>query len=156
MDSGYSWTELVEMAIQVEKAGESYYRRAAAEMDGEMRSILRSLADAEREHAEVFHSLLPEGFGEGTKGISAEEAMPYVKQLVGASLLGYLADCRNIDGQMGEPREILEFALGFERETVKFYASLRDQVTKPGVVDRVISEERKHIDRIRKMIESLS
>ena len=156
MDSGYSWTELVEMAIQVEKAGESFYRRAAAEMDGEMQSILRSLADAEREHAEVFHSLLPEGLGEGTKGISPEEARPYVKQLVGTGLLGYLAACQDVGKQMGEPMKILEFALGFERETVRFYASIREHATKPGVVDKVISEERKHIERIRKMIESLS
>jgi rubrerythrin len=156
MASGYSWNELVEMAIQVEKAGEGYYRRAAAETEGELRATLKALADAERQHGEVFHSLLPEGFGEGTKGIPPGEAEPYVKQFVGANLLRYLEDCRDINRQLGEAREILEFAVGFEEESIRFYTSLCGQSTKPEVVDKIIDEERKHLKTVRKMLDSLS
>ncbi len=156
MASGFSWNELVEMAIQVEKAGEGYYRRAAAETEGELSATLKALADAERQHGEVFHSLLPKGFGEGTKGIAPEEAEPYVKEFVGANLLQYLADCRDIARRVGEPREILEFALGFEEESIKFYTSLRAQATKTKVVERIIAEERKHLETVRAMLESVS
>jgi rubrerythrin len=155
MKSGYSWSELVEMAIQVEKTGEKFYRDSAARSEGRSTEFFKELADAERVHAEIFYSLLPDGFVEGSKGIDAEEAKEYIGAIVGQGLLGYLrgSDATSFDSA----REILEFALGFEKESVGFYTSLKDHVTDASgpVVERIIAEEKKHIERIEAMLASL-
>ena len=112
MKSGYSWSELVEMAIQVEKAGEKFYREAAARSEGRPSEFYRELADAERAHAEIFYSLLPDGFVEGTKGMDPEEAQAYIGAVVGAGLLKYLKDANT--ASFDSARDVLEFALGVE------------------------------------------
>ena len=155
MKSGYSWSELVEMAIQVEKAGEKFYREAAARSEGRPSEFYRELADAERAHAEIFYSLLPDGFVEGTKGMDPEEALAYIGAVVGAGLLKYLKDADAASFESA--RDVLEFALGFEEESVGFYESMRDHVTDASgpVVERIIDEEKKHISRIEAMLASL-
>jgi rubrerythrin len=155
MKSGYSWSELVEMAIQVEKAGEKFYRSAAGKNEGRSADLFRELADAERVHAEIFSSLLPEGFAEGTKGIDAEEAKDYIGAVVGDALLKYLEGSEA--ASLGSGKDILEFALGFEKESLNFYASLRDYVTDATgpVIERIIAEENKHIARIQGMLADL-
>lgn len=155
MKSGYSWSELVEMAIQVEKTGERFYRDSAANADGRSAELFRELADAERSHAEIFYSLLPDRFVEGSRGIDSEEFMPYIEAIVGKGLLGYLKRCDS--ACFGPPRDILEFALGFEEESVKFYESVREQVTDATgpAVERVLAEEKNHIEKIRAMISDL-
>ncbi len=154
MKSGYAWTELIEAAIQVEKAGEEFYRKAADTVEGDVRESLRELAEAERRHAEIFLSLLPKGFGEGTKGISPEEAQPYIESLVNQTLLTYLNRCKEITRELRSITQILDFALGFEEESVRYYESLKEHVTTAAgpVVERVIAEERKHIDSIKAMM----
>jgi len=152
LKSGYSWSELVDMAIQVEKVGEKFYRNSAASSDGRSAEVFRELADAERSHAEIFFNLLPDGFVEGSKGIDSEESQPYIEAIVGRGLLGYLKRCDS--ACFGSPMEVLKFALGFEEESVRFYQNLREQVsdaTGPAV-ERVIAEERGHIERIKAMI----
>jgi rubrerythrin len=156
LKSGYSWTELVEIAIEVERAGEEFYRGASRSRDGPERESLLALADAERRHAEVFHSLLPKGVGEGTKGISARESRPYIEAIVGETLLGYLKECREPGTCLGSLSEILEFALGFEEESVTFYKSMLGHVTSAAgpTVGKVIEEEKRHIETIRSMMAS--
>ncbi len=157
MKSGYSWTELVGMAIEIERSGEKFYRGAAKKVGGGRADSFRSLADAERRHAEIFHSLLPKGVGEGTKGISPDEAGPYLEALVSQALLGYLRECEHPTKDLATPKEILEFALGFEDETIKFYQSLEEHVTGAAgpVLGKVIAEEKRHREQIGAMLTSL-
>ncbi len=156
MKAGYNWAEVVEMSIRIERSGESFYTNAAGLVDGQKtRDVLRALAQDERRHAEIFSSLMPRGFGEGTKGIKSEEAAPYLDVVVSQSLLRYLKEA---DGTgFGSPREVLEFALGFERDTVQFYESLMQYLTGAAepAVQRIISEEKGHIARIEELRRSL-
>lgn len=149
MKGGYSWTELVEMSISIEKKGERFYRDAAGDFDrGDIREVLGVLSDDERRHAEMFRSLLPER--EETRGIEIEEAMPYIEALIGSGVGGYL-EADDLRAEGGETVEqVLDFALGFEKETIIFYHSLRDLVVGDAgsALDDILAEERKHIERI--------
>jgi len=149
LKGGYSWTELVEISIGIEKKGERFYRAAADDFDqGDIREVLGGLSEDERRHAEVFRGLLPER--EETRGIGIDEAMPYIEALVSSGVGSYLeTDDLRADG--GETLEqVLDFALGFEKETILFYHSLRDLVVgeAESALDGILAEERKHIERI--------
>lgn len=149
MSPGYSRSELVEMAVQVERAGERFYRGAASKVQGAAaKELLATLASDERRHAEIFLQLLARGSMEETRGIAPEEARPYIESLVGTSVLGYLVDGKV--PSLESTRDVLHFALGFEKETLLFYYSIRDYLSSAAVtvIDRVISEEKRHVERI--------
>lgn len=149
MSPGYTRSELIEMAVQVERAGEKFYRGSASKVQGAAaKDLLGSLANDERRHAQVFLQLLAKGAREETRGITPEEARPYIESLVATSVLKYL-----VEGKVPSlvtTGDILDFALGFEKETLLFYYSIRDYLSSAAVtvVDRVILEEKDHVQRI--------
>jgi len=148
---GYTRFELVEMAIQVERAGEKFYRGSAAKAKGAAKDLLGVLAADERRHAEIFLQLLAKGAKDETKGIIPEEATPYIESLVGTSVLKHLVE--GSSPSLETTMQILEFALGFEKETLLFYYSIREYVTSAAatVIDRIIFEEKDHVRRIRSL-----
>lgn len=147
MSPGYTWSQLVEMSIEVERKGEAFYREAVGGAKEErVRTLLQALARDERRHAEMFRSLLPER--EETKGILPEESQPYIESIVRMSLQSYLSRAGEV--AKGSATEVLDFALGFEKETLLFYYSLRDYIARSALptIERIISEEKTHIQRI--------
>jgi len=149
MSPGYSPSELVEMAVQVERGGEKFYRGAASKVQGAApKGVFGVLANDERRHADIFLQLLARGSKQETRGITPEEARPYIESLVGTSVLKYLVEGK-VPG-LESTGEILDYALGFEKETLLFYYSIRDYLSSAAVtvIDRVISEEKRHVERI--------
>jgi len=154
VSSGYTWSQLVEMSIDMERRGEAFYREAVAEAHEErVKALLQALARDERGHAEMFSSLLPER--EETRGIVPEESQPYIESIVRTSVQAYLSRLGQV--AKGSSMEVLDFALGFEKETLLFYYSLRDYVARSAVptIERIIAEEKTHIQRIAALKSSL-
>lgn len=156
MKSGYSWTELVEISLSIEEAGEKFYTTAAHESGSDqVKEVLSLLADDERRHGKVFQDLLPDK--EETKGIGMEESMPYIQALVDTGIGRYL-DQDALEGDAGRGLEsTLDFALGFEKETILFYQSLSDLAAENAgsILDQIISEEKGHVRRIHGLQEEL-
>lgn len=147
MTSRYSLRELVEIAIQIENGGERFYRYSA-EKNEKLRDAFLFLADEEKRHATLFQGLLGPEYDES--GIDITEAIPYIRAIVDSTVLRYLLERREFPEKTGRVSEVLEFALGLEKESLLFYYQLLERIEerRKVVVEKIISEEKKHIEKI--------
>ncbi|RMG05982.1 MAG: hypothetical protein D6726_00280 [Nitrospirae bacterium] len=141
----YSVREVVEQAVRTERLGHDYYSDMAEKFkdDPDLSGLFKTLADKEVIHEKRFRELLdilgdetPEGW---------DEVSEYMRAVVESEFfLGSdkaLAKMNNI----ASIQEAVEFALGFEKETLHYYLALRRGVKERDIMDEIINEEQSHI-----------
>jgi rubrerythrin len=141
----YSISEVIEQAVQTEKLGYQFYTTMADRFkaDEDLKKLFEKLAAKEQVHEKRFSELKeisgtpePEGW---------EEASQYLRAIVESEFfLGShksLPDLKNVN-TVGAA---VNFALGFEKETLLYFHTIRDAVKEKDVVDEIINEEKSHI-----------
>jgi rubrerythrin len=152
MPAGFNADEVFEMAIQIEMNGAAFYRKAAGlQSDAENRTFLESLASMEDKHQEIFENMRKE-LPDKEKGGKVFD--PY------GELSQYLAAMADTHGGEGSPsaadaltgsetlEDIINTALGLEKESILFYLGMKDMVPPKYGQDKIediIKEERKHV-----------
>jgi rubrerythrin len=152
MAHDFNADEILDVAIRIEENGGRFYRKAAEfQSDKQNRKMLEKLASMEDHHKLTFEILKTR--------IAEAEKTSTVFDPLGESAQ-YLAAMADSHGGEGSPTaadslsgdesmvEILDIAIGLEKESILFYIGLRDMVPpKYGQdkLDQVISEERKHV-----------
>ena len=142
----FSFREIIDMAIQLEKNAETFYRAALTEMSTKsLEPVLLCLADEERNHADWFEKL---------KRV-AEEAEPRVQgeELSGPVLRNLVGDQKfsldEVDlSKIKSQEELIELAIEHEKDTIIFYQMLQSFIDDPETVkelNEIIDEENQHI-----------
>ena len=142
----FSIREIIDMAIQLEKNAETFYREALARVSTPtLEPILVCLADEEREHAEWFEKLkrvLEEAKAGGEEG-----------EISGAALRGLVGDQKfslaDVDlSKIESAEELIELAVEHEKDTILFYQMLQSFIQSPETtkeLDEIIAQEDQHI-----------
>jgi rubrerythrin len=147
----FTISEILDLAVQVEKNGEQTYREARVKMaDPSVASMLEWLAGEEAEHAESF-SRLREEIKESPVHTDLDEmAKRILRDVLGDQSFSLKeADFSKIE----DIESLLKLALEFERDTVLFYEMLQaflgeeDKETRASL-DGIIAEERAHIQAL--------
>jgi len=144
--------EVFEMAEQIERNAEKFYRQASGHAAGKnIKKTLLSLADMEHKHIETFQEMRKELSGR-EKGSTVfdpdNEATMYLQSM---------ADMRSYEGRISPTQQltgnesteqILNIAINSEKESVVFYSGIRNSVSaKAGKdkVEKIIAEELNHL-----------
>ena len=152
MDYSFTADEVFEVAILIEANGAGFYRKAAATQSGEKnRAFLEQLASMEDHHQLTFEKM--------RKGLKSHEKQATVFD-PHQETVQYLAVMADTHGGEGSPKaadaltgdesiqEIIDIAIGLEKESILFYLGLRDFVPPDygkDKLDRIIREEQRHI-----------
>lgn len=148
----FSASDIFKMAVRIEANGARFYRRAAElQSDATNKTMLTKLATMEDRHKLTFEKLQSE--------LSASEKAATVFDPNGESAQ-YLAAMADSHGGEGSPeaadaltgkesiKEIIQTAIGLEKESILFYLGLKDFVPPElgqAKLDQIIKEERQHI-----------
>jgi len=153
--------EMLKMAEKIERNGAAFYRAAAEQAtDDAIRGRLVELAEMEDGHVALFAKMRGE--------LSAEEtaSKTYDPESEVGQYLDAMADA-GVFHQDAEPaalvagkstRQILEMALGFEKDSILFYLGLQSSlcnVANKERLDAVLKEEMSHVALIRGQLEGL-
>jgi rubrerythrin len=141
----YSIREIIEQAIQTEKLGYGFYRKMAEryEENDIMRGLFETLAGQELKHEKVFTALKEKTDDELIE--NWEEASKYLRAIVESEyFLGKGKSLTSLEHLKSE-MDIINYAIGFEKETLLYYHSLRDIVGDKETIDELIREEKSHI-----------
>ncbi len=143
----FSFAEVLDMAIRLERNGERYYRNAMDHLQNpELRHVLRRLAEDEVQHCDWFMELKQAHF-EAT-------GPPDPMEIKGGELLQSIVGSQTFSLDEVDPREfdtpegILSAAVGFEKDTILFYEFLQSFVTDPETLENLrtlIEEENQHV-----------
>ena len=162
MSITFNSDEIFEIAVQIEKNGAMFYRMAADMFSDEaINSLLLELAAMEDQHEKTFDALRDE--------LSAGDpvALVFDPDDQAALYLQAVADGNVFDLKGGPSamlpdgitiEELLNTAIGVEKESVVFYTGMKEIVAKKlgkDKIDIIIKEEIGHITNLRGKLKEL-
>jgi rubrerythrin len=161
MTTIFNADEILEIAEQIERNGITFYGNAAARFRGDEKRTLLRLADMERTHEKVFAGMRRDlsASGEGLTAFDPEgEAGRYLAAFADGKIFNLNEDPAALLGPKQSMQDILELAIGLEKDSVVFYVAIRDTVPKSlgkDRIERIINEEMEHIILLSEMLRSL-
>jgi rubrerythrin len=143
--------EIIEIAMHLEESGEVFYNAAADKAtEAGAKALFEELALQEQYHRRAFQHM---GRGVVEVALSPEqwgEFQAYTGALLQNHFFANPENALNIAAEAEDEQSALRAALSFEKETLLFFHELRDAVRGPGqqTVDRIIQEEKQHVQRL--------
>lgn len=141
----FSIREVLEQAVQTERLGYQFYTAIALkfEDDAELVRLFNTLAQKELIHEKTFteiKSMLGDSDPEGWEDVSQ-----YLRAIVESEFfLGKNKSLPSMD-IIASVKDAINFAMGFEKETLLYFYGIRSAVKEKDLVDEIINEEKSHI-----------
>ena len=147
----FSGSELVNIAIGIERNGLAFYQSLAKAEKHEMaRDAYRYLAGMEEKHIETFQSML-DAVGEyKPPEMYTEEYDLYLKALVDGAVFTDDKVAREMAEKAASSAEAIQIALEAEKDSILYYSEMRNLVRERDreMVDRIIEEEKSHLRQL--------
>ena len=158
----FNSSEVLEMALQIERNGAAFYHAAAkAVADKKAAQVLETLASMEKKHEETFAAMkgiLANASQEEVFDYNTEEARMYLHAMADGQVFDTRADPVRIIGEGVSTLDVMLHALKMEKDSIVFYHGMKKLVPRSlGLedIDRIIDEELDHIVIISKEISKL-
>ena len=147
----FSGSELLEIAMGIERNGMAFYQ-ALADKTGkrDVKDIYTYLAGEEKKHLDTFQGMsdslgqvkLPETY--------TEEYMLYLKSLVDSAVFSNVNEAQQKAGKMSNEIEALDTGIQAEKDSILFYMELQNLVRERDrkVVLNIVDEEKKHLRQL--------
>jgi len=156
----FSSDEILEIAEQIERNGEAFYKKAIENAAGTMVELLQRLIAMEKEHIKVFHDMRTVATPEDRVPATADPddlAVRYLRSLAEGKVFDLNGDPAKRITSCMTSEDILNTAISFEKEAVLYYAGIRDLVCDDDLpqIDRIIEEEKKHVVELTEELKKL-
>ena len=143
----FSLREIFDLAIQIEKNGEQYYRDAVEKVsNSSLKSMLEWLAEQERKHQSWFFERKDKLDKEGEDLEVAEMGSSILQSILGDQSFSLKeADLSAIDGV----EALIQLAVEFEKDSILFYEMIGSFIEDPDTSEKlkeIIAEENRHIE----------
>ena len=150
----FSATEMVEIALQLEQNGQAFYQAAANRTQNEeVKRLLSFLAQEEKRHERIFLGMRPEEKEHRPAQEYAGQKAAFVQALLEERLLPAGEIVARVLPGLKSDGEVLDFALGFEKDTILFYYEMRHllDAAQGGIMDEIVAQEKLHVERLRRL-----
>jgi rubrerythrin len=154
--------EIFEMAIRIENNGAAFYRKAAGlQSDTKNQKFLEGLANMEVQHQKIFtemRTILTEKDKDPKVFDPYDEVSQYLAAM--ADTMGGEGSPSVADSLTGDEtlEEILQTAVGLEKDSILFYLGIKDLIPSQSGkdrIDKIIREERRHVAQLSNVLEKL-
>ncbi len=152
MGNTFNAGEIFEMAIEIERNGAKFYRKAAEGKAGATsKSLLLGLADMEVQHERTFAAM--RGLLTTVENASAtfdpdDEAALYLRAIADGHVFPVKVDPSAVLNGRESAADVLKVAIGLEKDSIIFYLGIQDLVGKVlgrDKIDHIIREEMTHV-----------
>jgi rubrerythrin len=143
--------EIFEVAIQIERDGKVFYRRAAELFDGGIKRTVLGLAEMEEAHETFFIQLKERLFKPDDKSANFDpngEAERYLTALAHDQVFDLNQSADETWLENSSVDDILKLAIQREKDSVVYYLGLKEVVEDAlgkSKIDDIVKEEMKHI-----------
>ena len=152
---GFSLDDVLQLAEQMEHNGARFYRIAAdATADPQRKHVLLGLSEMEQFHEQSF----AKARSELTPTIEAdtdEVLADYVRAWVDGEVFDRKPEAAIELAETGSLTEVIRKAIAMEKETISFYAGVRDLMTDDAgrqMVNGIMREELTHVVALGKLL----
>ena len=162
MSIAFSADEIFAIAEQIERNGAKFYRMAAEQLnDDDTRATLNWLAEEEDKHEKAFASMranLDNGGPIGDVWDPDGQCEQYLRALADGKVFDLKADPATIVKRLKTLKDVLEFALSNEKDTVVFYmmmAKMGSEHVNKAKIQGILDEEISHVALITNKLAAL-
>ncbi len=147
----FSGSELLEIAIGIERNGMAFYQ-AVADKTGirDVKDIYNYLAGEEKKHLDTFQGM-SDSLGQAKPSETyTEEYMLYLKSLVDSTVFSSVTEAQQKAGKVSDEIEALDTGIQAEKDSILFYMELQNLVREQDrkVVLNIVDEEKKHLRQL--------
>ncbi len=152
--------EIFEMAEQIERNGAKFYRVAADSASADGRKLFLRLAEMEDKHEKIFAAMRDE-LGNAEKRYTTSDPDNQAALYLQAMVYGKVFDLDPSAALGGTETisDILNTAIGLEKDSIVFYQSMKEIVPRTAgkeKIDAIITEEIGHIVNLRNQLQTLN
>lgn len=152
MSFQFNAEEIFEMAMQIERNGARFYRKAAeGAIDSHARQMLLDLALMEDEHEKVFAGLKTELSGQEKEQMVSDpnnEMVLFLKAMADANIFNPDEDpSKQLTGKE-TIQNVIRVAIKLENNSISFYTGMKNMVPKmlgKDKIDAIMKEEMGHV-----------
>jgi rubrerythrin len=147
-------SEIVEIALRIEKNGEIFYGLLADKMtDSSVKELFLDLANEERKHFEIFKSLYSHASHWEPLETFLVEYRDYIDSLVSHNVFTRVNTAREVTERITTPKEALLYAQGIEKDSILLFIEMKACVParESEIIEELIQEEKRHLTRLIKM-----
>lgn len=161
MGTTFSADEIFEMAEQIERNGAEFYRAAAKKLPKARQTFL-DLAAMEDDHLKTFAAMRSELSGKELQPDVFDpegEAQKYLQVMADGHVFNVKNDPAEQLNGLDAPQDVLQTAIGIEKDSIAYYAGLKEYVPpKAGrdKVEAIIREEFGHIATLSEKLAALT
>jgi rubrerythrin len=147
----FSASEMINIAIGIERRGITFYDVMAKSTDNEQaRDVFEGLVRMERQHLKLFQDMLDEAGGQPPPEASTREYSGYFQALVDSAV--FTDDMITSEMATGAENDIqaVELGIGAEKDSILFYYEMKDLMPQRYVplVNGIIAEEKSHLQQL--------
>ena len=150
--------EFLEVAIEIEKNGRSFYEAIARQdRSKEVRDIFARLAVREKEHENTYREIMNRLGGYNPRQQYAGEHDQYISQLGNFSILNAEQARRILTKKTITDMEAIELGINLEKDSILFYSEIRGMVPvqDQDLIDIITNGEKKHLSEFIYMANNL-
>jgi len=146
----------IKTAIQMEKDGYSFYKKASAQTSSEMgRDIFESLAKDEQLHLEVFQKLFEDKIEKSEWNNLVNSSKKY------AEIDIFPQDLKQLEGANPDTNELdaLEMAMDSEKNAIDYYGDIKEKTKEENIrqiINEIIEQEKNHYSILQEEFDHLS
>lgn len=136
--------DAIRTAIQMEKDGYSFYKKAAAQTSSDMgKTVFKGLAADELLHLEVFQKIFDDNIGKNEWIELVNSSKKYTDSNI------FPKDLQKIEGANPDTNEIdaLRIAMDSEQKAIEYYSKIKESLTDEelkNIIDEIILQEKNH------------
>ena len=136
--------DAIKTAIQMEKDGYSFYKKAAVQTSNEMgKSIFESLASDELLHLDVFQKMFKDTVGKEEWNNLVDSSKKYANANI------FPKDLKTIEGANPDTDELdaLRIGMDSEKEAIDYYKKIMENTKdsdKKNIINEIIEQEKNH------------
>ena len=155
MGNQYAGSEVLQMAVEIEKKGKAFYDGVVQTIGNEKaKSIFQYLADEEVQHEKTFKKMLNQVEANPQESPYDDmEMILYFRSLIDRKIFPSEDEGQMMKKDLADPGAAIRIALSLEKDAVLFFHEML-QITHEkdhSIVQNIIEEEREHIRRILKL-----
>jgi rubrerythrin len=147
----FSGSELLEIAIGIERNGMAFYQALADKTENRaVKDTYNYLAGEEKKHLDTFQGMSDSLGQVKPPETYTEEYMLYLKSLVDSAVFSNVTEAQQKAGKISDEIEALDTGIQAEKDSILFYTELQNLVRELDrkVVLKVLDEEKNHLRQL--------
>jgi rubrerythrin len=145
--------EILDFAILMEQKGYEFYTESAKKFnDLKLTQLFHLLAEQELDHERLFKQMKEKTGSLKSTALDDKADEIHIKDYLGEFLFGKKKSLKEKLKALQTIEEVLQLAVGIEKDSVVFYSALKKYVDKEheAMIETVIQEEVSHVLRLQK------